>query len=60
VVAPREIILNDFMTYAHISGSNPTPMLFKFQSPPPPYFVKLNFNGASKGNPRPTNYGGVF
>ena len=33
VVAPRKIILNDLMTYAHISGSNPTPMSFKFLGP---------------------------
>jgi hypothetical protein len=30
VVAPREIILNDLVTDAHINGSKPTPMSFKF------------------------------
>jgi hypothetical protein len=33
VVAPRDIILNGIMTHAHISGSNPTPMSFKFKIP---------------------------
>jgi hypothetical protein len=23
-------------------------------------FIKMNFDGASKGNPRPTRYGGIF
>ena len=27
---------------------------------PPPGFMKLNFDGASKGNPGPTGYGGVI
>lgn len=29
-------------------------------SPPPSSFIKLNFNGASKGNPGPAGGGGVF
>lgn len=28
--------------------------------PPPPSFIKMNFDGASKGNPRPTRLGGVL
>ena len=32
-VAPIEIILNDIMTRAHISGSKPIPMSFNFKSP---------------------------
>ena len=26
VVSPREFVLNDSVTHAHVSGSNPTPM----------------------------------
>jgi hypothetical protein len=33
VVAPRDTILNGIVTRAHISGSKPTPMSFKFFSP---------------------------
>lgn len=33
VVASREIILNDLMTYAHIWGTDPTPMSFFFKAP---------------------------
>jgi ribonuclease HI len=29
-------------------------------SPPPPGFVKLNFDGSSKGNPGPTGFGAVL
>lgn len=28
--------------------------------PPPDGFVKISFDGASKGNPRPTRYGGIL
>jgi hypothetical protein len=31
-----------------------------FWSPPPSRFIKLNFDGASKGNIRPVRFGGVF
>jgi hypothetical protein len=29
-------------------------------NPPPERFVKMNFDGASKGNPGQAGYGGVF
>jgi hypothetical protein len=33
VVAPKDTILNSIVTRAHISGSKPTPMSFKFIIP---------------------------
>jgi len=37
VVEPKDAILNGFVTYAHISGSNPTPMSSFF------YFFYLGY-----------------
>ena len=39
---------------------NQTPQSPERWSLPPSSFIKLNFNGASKGNPRPQCKGGVF
>ena len=36
------------------------PSSLKFWSPPPLQVFKLNFNGASIGNPGPADYGGVY
>jgi hypothetical protein len=32
----------------------------RFWSPPPTGFIKINFDGASKGNPGPVGFGGII
>jgi ribonuclease HI len=39
------------------TGQTPSPSTW---SPPPAHFIKVNFDGASKGNPGPAGYGAVL